>query len=271
MTLNENVGKALLEYNLPVGFIKNGFIKEGRKPLPYKYEDYLIELLNCSEFFLEKTKGERFQQAADESHGESDATTQEYSIDYKLILGKSLQYAKNLAEQQIHVLKDGGVGYAVSKASGKQKAVSLHRALRRFDENDLKRVMVDKPVDMMQDDVKSFLLSINKNKNLFLLYPVIFEHEESIDITVSDIADAIYNDYGLAIRLIRGQYSDKETYVGFFYKDGLEITKLSTEGLTWVDRVKVDNSPTFCWLMDFYWLEGPIKRMNALLDKHKKG
>ena len=64
-----------------------------------------------------------FQKAEQESNGESDATTQLYDIDFKLILGNSLQHAKNLAEQQIHVIGKGAVGYGVSKARGKQEAV----------------------------------------------------------------------------------------------------------------------------------------------------
>ena len=269
MVSEESMNKELLENILPVAFIKDKYITDGKKPLDYSYEDYLIEFLNCSEFFMGKTKGEIFQKARDQSHGEADAITQEYDIDFKLILGTSMQYAKNLAEEQIHVLGEGVVGYSISKEPGRHEAIWLHRALRQFSKEALEDLLTENPTDMTEKDVKSFLKSIDKDKNLFLLYPILFEYTGEEPFEVSDICNAIYDDYNEALKLQRNKYADKETYIAFFYADRIIIAVLKQSSLNMIESIRVDNSQTFIWLMSFYGLNQTIKKIQDALRSHK--
>lgn len=266
MESEQTITRELFEYELPVGFVKNGFIKEGGKPAAYKYENYLIELLNSSNHFMGITKREKFHNAKEESHGEPDAITKAYSIDFKLILGESMQRAKDLTEQQISIIDKGVVGYGIAKASGRHMAVSLHRALRNLDEKRLEMIRTKEADTLEQRDVKAFLNSIDKDKNLLLLYPAILQYKDNGKIDVQEACNALNDDYGIAIRFIRKAYPDKDTYVGFFHEDALCIGLVISDRLMPIESISVNNSKTFCWLMDFYWQDPHIKRMRGFIS-----
>lgn len=93
MAMDSIAASGLMESLLPPGmFVKDLIIDELDKPL-YNYEDWLRELLNASEAFMRKTSGEELKKPADESHGEADAISSNYSIDFKLVAGQSMPRA----------------------------------------------------------------------------------------------------------------------------------------------------------------------------------
>ena len=71
--------------------------------MPYDPEDYLREMLNESSFFMDKTGGEKFHKPPEEAHGENDAVTENYEIDFKIVFSNSLQYARQNTSEQIMV------------------------------------------------------------------------------------------------------------------------------------------------------------------------
>lgn len=67
---------------LPTKMISKHYINEYK----INYEDYLIELLNASPYFMTMTGGEKFEQITQQSHGEADAIANDYALDFKLLV-----------------------------------------------------------------------------------------------------------------------------------------------------------------------------------------
>ena len=254
------IDQQLLEHILPEGFIKDGYITTNNSPTEYSYEDYLRELINNSAWFMKKTNGEKFTKPSKESNAENDAQTSSYCIDFKLILGQSIQNVKSKVSSRIDQNTTGSrVAYRVARAPGEYYAFWLHRVLRQLTTDDLKRIWNDKPDKPEEQDVLAFLKSIKKDKNLLLFYPVVFECDAAECFDVSSINEAMQHDYGKALELRTVWYPWRETYTAFLYNKSLHIA-LYTEGkLCKVDSIDLASSPTFKWLCDFYWLDPTIK------------
>lgn len=256
--------KNLKEETIPVGFIKNGFISINNKPGPFCYENYLIEFLNKSNFFT-KTKGAQFEKVKDESHGEPDAIALQggYEIDFKLILGKSMQQVKDLTEGQINTDGNGIVYHSASKGQGKYQAYWLHRALRDYPKEELE-IMLDTGIhtsDRLENDIISFLKSILKEKNLFLLYPALLWYEGEEVIEENDIFAALYDDYKNALDIRRDRFPDKETFVATFFEKHLIIGEYTLEGIKCVDKVLTKASDTFVKIADYYSLNTLVRKL----------
>lgn len=81
----------LQEKMLDAPLIIHGFVNDEPK---CNYERYMTELLNCSIFFMNKTRGEKLHWNEKQDHAECDAVTSVYSIDYKLLATNSSLQAK---------------------------------------------------------------------------------------------------------------------------------------------------------------------------------
>ena len=254
------IDQQLLEHILPEGFIKDGYITTNNSPTEYSYEDYLRELINNSVWFMKKTKGEKFTKPSRESNAENDAQTNSYCIDFKLILGQSIQNAKSKVSSRIDQNINGSrVAYKVARAPGEYLAYWLHRVLRQLTKEELIRILNDKPVKPEEQDVLAFLKSINKDKNLFLFYPVVFECDDAERFDVCNINEAMQHNYGNALELRTEWYPWRETYTAFIFNKSLHIAFYTEGNLCSVDSIELASSPTFKWLCDFYWLDPTIK------------
>lgn len=88
--MDASTSKALCWELLPAGLVMKDVVTgQGGNPM-HDYEGWLRELINCSEAFLRKTGGEPFHAPVEEAHGEADAITERYSIDFKLVAGRSM-------------------------------------------------------------------------------------------------------------------------------------------------------------------------------------
>jgi len=271
MRKENDIVKHLYENILPAGFFKNGFIKKGNRPVDYSYEDYLREYLNASYYFMEKTNGEQFKKPeSGESHGEYDANTKDYCIDFKLILGTSMQYVKNKTSSQIIILDGDGVAYVRSKKEGEFKAIWLHRALRGMNYDDVidyKDKKIEKrglfetnDVDrLIENDIHDFINSIYKNKNILMLYPVYFECSEEYEVNINDINKAICDDFKYVLRI--RELFDKDTYIAFFFKTDFIISKWERDSIYYLESVPVKTSKTFKWIADFYGLDPIVRKL----------
>ena len=252
---------SLLEHILPVGFIKDGFITKNQKPLDYSYEDYILELINCSSFFMSKTNKSKFVHPTDESRGQYDAVSDSFSLDFKLILGKSMQYAKNLTSAQIDTNGGGVTYFKVAKGKGEYKGIWLHRVLRDLAPSDLKRIASGKTNGDLENDVLAYLNSIDKEKNLLLFYPVLFEYRGTDVCIPQSIADIMYEDYCESLRWRLSLHPNFETYISFIFDKAFHIALFNEHKLELKDSVSLSNSPSFIWLKDFYWNDSIIKRL----------
>ena len=96
---------------LPAPMLISNFVK-GIKP--YTYEEYLIQIVNSSPYFLQKSNGTLYTHPLKEDHGEWDCISPEYAMDFKLIASESRLRALRLFSSQISV-EDGVICYGAQR------------------------------------------------------------------------------------------------------------------------------------------------------------
>lgn len=153
------------------------------KPLPFymvncrlanknvTYENYLLEVINRSYGYFAnmRTPYEYFVLQQDQSHGEADAYSSLYSVDFKLFVDERYMQAKSAIAPTIRTIDyANGIIFAEQNASDvrpytKYPNILFDMNLYRFYEN----------CELLQDNapIKSFIRNLHKNKNLFMFYP----------------------------------------------------------------------------------------------------
>ena len=248
----EVIGRRIREIPLPAGFIKKGFIKQNGQKGDYSPDDYLREFLNSSSWFMRKTNGELFVKPKSEAHGECDAITKCYRIDFKQILGESMQYAIANTAEQIDEYNGTATLYRKSIREGEFKAVRLHIVLRDYSTNDLECIYSSNGEGFsdIETDIAQLLKSIDKEKHLLLFYPVLLKYEGDDDCTKDDVAKVFASDYMGVATFRKVRHPDKETYFAFIFECSFVIVVVEDNDFKVVDEVDVKFSNTFNWILD---------------------
>ena len=237
------------ERPLPTGLIISSVItdRDGR-PI-YCYEDWLRELIDESKAFMTKTGGEHFVAPAEESHGESDALTSRYSIDFKLIMSWSMLRALRESSDEITVVEDGLTLFGPGRYDGSIRGVRLHAALRGCDSSKLRSIWGVNPKrdckDEVDRDIARFLKSLDYDKHLLLLYPSLLYTESGAQISCNDVSDAIYSDFADSLNLRAEFHPSFDSYLAFVFDGNLVILEARRFGFTHFDSVPLSASETF--------------------------
>jgi len=257
--------QCLIDNILPLGFIRNKSIMINLKPGANCYEDYLADFLNESKWFMSKTMGGKFRRPDSEAHGENDALSDNdlYEIDFKLILGTSFQHVKYLTEPQISTNGTGVTYYLKSVGEGEYKAIVLHVALREYSEKELAAIlkMDIRQCSEIEEDIRRFLKSIIKNKNLLLFYPAVFDNSGNNNICNEDVLIALFEDYDEALKIRNKFVKDKETYIGTIYNNNIIIGLCCKDRIVPIDSIRVDKSKTFQQICRHYDMNPLIKSL----------
>ena len=80
------INKKLRSGLLPAPMIITNYV-EGDENC--NYEKYLLEIVNASEMFRLLSGGKEYTAPDNEAHGENDANSEEYSLDFKLVESSS--------------------------------------------------------------------------------------------------------------------------------------------------------------------------------------
>ena len=241
---------------LHAGLVCDSFIKGIE---PYRYEDYLVELINKSEFFLAKSGGEQYCRPASEAHGECDCVSNQYQMDFKRIASKTQLQSKSLFSMQIVVV--GGVTlYCAPKKQSNEndlkpfKATILHAALRPL----LKEALVvlrqsNVKANGIENDIMHYLKNLDTDKNLFLFFPYNFFFEENDDFQVglSLAIKGINEGFGESMKYRQEQHSSLDTFFAFIYSQNMIILSLEKDELVYKDMIPVCESPLFSKLLGY--------------------
>lgn len=251
--LNSNIDPRIKFQQLPPSAIIKGFV-DGETEC--NYEIYLLELLNKSEYFREKGKSE-FQMPLDESHGECDAVADDYRIDFKLLSSSSRLQASNLFSPSITNLGNGITAIGESrKPNGEIKATQIHVAFRFRTVSDLIRLKAERQhirKQCLEKDIINVLNMLEKQKNLLLFFPYIFNTE--VEITTNELDDIILNaisyDFSslFAYRHIKAQ--SLETYLLTIVRDEFNIFKIFNKKLKLIEKLSCSELPTFVKLKSY--------------------
>lgn len=223
---------------LDAPLIIHGFVNDEPK---CNYERYMTELLNCSTFFMNKTCGEKLCWNEKQDHGECDATTSNYSIDYKLLATKSSLQAKRETSGRITKIAEGWIAFGIGRLPAGEKFtyVRTAAALRYFSLEGLDQISADSK-DNVEKNVYVILKNIRTKKNLLLFYPynMSFSEPHTFDNGCKSIEDAFNEDLN-QIRLYRERYAPGfETYICTIYESKLLL--FENDGKKWFLQDCVD-------------------------------
>lgn len=135
--------------------------------LDLSYELFLLEVLNNSKFFLNKSTGQKYSLPSSESHGENDAITDNYELDFKLLVDQEMMKLKGQNKPDIdYSLLNKGIIIKRDKEIINNKSENILFKLLKFDFKGNNK------------DIKNLLANLKKNKNLFIYFPYEFKTSE---------------------------------------------------------------------------------------------
>jgi len=243
----------LREKMLDAPLIIHGFVDNEPE---CNYERYLTELINHSTVLMTKSKGKVFKWENRQDHGECDAISDNYSIDYKLLATKSsLQCSR---ETSGSITKQGDGFYAFGCArwpEGKEFTyIRLVAALRKYSEDDLRRIAIN-PINKIEREISIVLKSLRVRKNLLLFYPytMSFSEPHSFKDACNSITEAFNEDLQGLNTYRKREVSDCDTFLSLVYDEKLLIYTASSGLWRLDDFVELSNSKIY---MDLYYRYG---------------
>lgn len=247
------IDKSLCEKILDAPFIIRDYVNDEPK---CNYERYLTELLNHSAFFMKKSEETVFEWVEHQEHGECDAVSENYSIDYKLFVTKSRLHGLKVTSNRITKYKDGVIGFGTGRRPAGEpfKCFRTIAALKPCSIEDLNRIANDPDGDV-EKEISIILKSLRIKKNLLLFYPytLSFSEPRTFEAGCFSILEAFNDDLSNI-----GDYRKKEapgfdTYLCTIYDEKLLIFELSAETWELVDFVELKQSKIY---MDLYYAYG---------------
>lgn len=247
-----HIDSRLREQGLPsVLVLKNG-LQGNSASNP---EVYLRELLNHSIYFMNKSHGEEYKTPNSESHGENDAITNAYEIDFKTMISTSM--ARGIRETSLQKVEliPGVVATTSAKSKDKFDVTYLTRILRRKTFDYFKNEEYKADDLQIASDIKYFLNVLKKDKNILLFMPSKFfmeglkEDEDPFGI----LTDALSYDMKGVLQYRLNCVPNKETYFSTIYGAGDQfcIWRYEDGQLHFIDKVPLKCSNTFMYLAQF--------------------
>ncbi len=247
--LNQNLKIRLL----PAPTIIKQYVKHDNK---CNYEYYLTEMLNLS-CWMKKRHSCEFVWNPQQSNAECDAYSGTYGIDYKLIASKTTLQARSIFSPQISVDLNGVSVYYESKCSGEMKATRLFAAIRHLSLDELYRIRRSaKKAQGIDNDIKTFLITLEKNKNLLLFFPYVFSFigESKPKDGAEIVAKALQEDFGNSFSYRSNVAKGYETYFVTIYYDSFLLMIITDNTIRLVDTIPTCDCPTYDHLQDYTWI-----------------
>lgn len=220
-------------------------------------EIYLREFLNKSVYFQDKSKGQPYHEPESEAHGECDAVTPSYSIDFKTLMSSSMGQARRMSSLQTIQDSNGVILESVNpKAVPKReyKGAIMLKVLRHYNSADLEsRIYArQEPIETVKD-IDVFLKILRTKKNLLFFLPCVFsldDPEESDDLA-EITGRALSSDVSHFMPYREQHVVDKETYFSTLAGDDFVIWKYEKNSLKYIESIPTSESATYMKLESF--------------------
>lgn len=222
--------------------IKNYVIGEKR----CNYELYLTELLNNSKW-IKKHHNRHFEYQKSQFFGECDTYSGNYGIDFKLIASKTQLQARSILSLKIEKFMDGMIIKSAQSEGRTVQITRLNAALRGKTTKELEIIRNKKTKKYgIENDVITFLKTLETDKNLLLFYPYIFmfsdkEYENGKEIVV----EALQYDFGQALIYRNKKVQDKDTLFLTIYKADFLLMNIEDGKLVLVETIPTSKCETF--------------------------
>ncbi len=225
------------------------------------YENYILEFLNASEWFMEKVGYIPFYHPVSEHFGECDCISGDYGIDLKLVLSNSELKRKSWERVLYYPQPDADLTVPENNF-----ATRLHAALRFFDLADLQNLDAlgfgqeysgMRDVEVIKRDVKYFLNNLETEKNLLLFhgYEMFLDTPEPVQVTfeegIRELEVAFDYDFS-EVMVYRDQKVGLETFLATIYNENFVIFQWqgADKGFRFVDAVPASASPVYLKLRE---------------------
>lgn len=246
------VDKTLCADVLPAELIISDFVK---KDTDCNCERYMLEFLNKSPFFLEKSAGQPYSAPLSEAHAEYDFNSDAYKVDLKLIGSQTLMNAKSILSDGKELLATGVWATSYPKVRGETREVTrIHTALRGLDLVQLTQIRTKTlPMKKYEQDICQFLKKLETKKNLLLFFPYYFrfDNDHAFEEGVAQIQEALNGDFHSAMEYRNSVRAEFDTYFAFLYDGYIVFMEEKDNLLLYADRVKLSESPIYMKLATY--------------------
>ena len=267
MSLTKDINQYLQNEILPPALFIKGFVKNEPR---CNYEYYLIEAINHSGYFLKLSGGIEYCSPTSESHGECDAISEKYKLDFKLAEGNSKLEAKNLLEPGITKLPNGVTAWHYSKRNGKTTALHINKMLRKLNSTDDIRSIISSdtkhikfydrsPENIDQQglyEIKLLAENLLLKKNLLFYFPEKFSFVYGIsygfDKAINIIGKALEHDFSIAFDFRNQENPGYGTYICCIYDEQFIFYTYKDKHLEFIDSVSCSLCETYTYLYDQY-------------------
>ncbi len=256
--LSDDIDRQIMIRILDAPLIITDFVQGDAKS---NYELYLVEVLNNSQW-IKKQFHEPFVWRKDQSHGECDAYSGEYGIDFKRAAAKSKLQAKSLLSDQIYLEFPGAYSVCASKKTGEMTSTRLFAALRHHSVDELRvlAASTDKRRGIA-NDLAVFLQSIVKKKNLLLFFPYTFFMDNDIALNRKDLVDHVVsglnNDFAAALSYRELVSPGFDTFFVTICESDFMLMKYQGGSLVLLDTIPTRDCDTFVHLKEYteFWMD----------------
>lgn len=196
------------------------------------YEDYLLEILNWSRYFRSKSEDKsEYVAPKAEDHGEADAYSTGYQIDFKLLIDEEMMRGlnknkptvnKKFIDKGIIMVQDNPAPTPIPK------------------KNILVDIMRISPEEIASDaytseTAKHFMKNMEKNKNLFLYYP--YEHTCQTPYSVKAFACLFTQIFRIPLCHRAQKYPNRDTFLCVKVNENFLIFEWKDQEFVYVDKV----------------------------------
>lgn len=211
-------------------------------------EIYLLELLNCSSYFMSKSKGEKFKDIISQSNGEADAYCDEYEIDFKRF--ESNSFFQMLREKGLRYLEFKNSSLVCNSRDIKKdiKYKSIYRLAKESNETNIE-------IDNQYSWIRKLL---STNKNILLLFPYVFSKQnfKNEEINAKEVGKELYEVFFNFFEYRKKQCPNFDTFFVFIFDDNFCLFKLEENILNFIEQISCRNISTFMKKLSkvYFWI-----------------
>lgn len=239
---------------IPAAVVLNKFVGNEEDS---NYEVFLLEYLNQSKYFQNKSKHERYLAPKSESNGECDAISLSYNIDFKLLASSSYLRGQRLTSMSITKATTGVTFYGAPRTVGGKYIVTwLHKLFRMHTLEELHRIRSNESIirpGTDEYDILKALQIMETKKNLLLFFPYshFINSEVEFSIVTKDIGKELMKNFHELSKYREKVGGGYETYILTEYEKQFLLYSFSATGFELLEVFATLELPTYQKLLDY--------------------
>lgn len=238
---------------MPATLLLNNFISNEQDS---NYELFLLEYLNQSHYFQDKSNSQKYKKPISENNSEPDAISSSYTIDFKLLATTTYLRGLRLASPSVSVPFKGVTAYGPPRETGLEIRVGqIHNIFKDWSLEELVKFRKNHDhVKFLDDDadILNVLTTVETNKNILLFFPYKLTISQDIekDDPIEIISEELEN-YFLELLRYRENITKFETYLLTEHNESFLLFSFNNGSIQYLESVKTKNLPTYIKLLNY--------------------